>query len=145
VNVRGQNAWKFTGLEKNTAYVAIVRAWKNDGSKRTFIGKSSPVVCAITGDVRKHNTNAGSVRVSVSRLKLNVGERAKVEASVKGVKCGKNVMRCDHALLRWFSTDTQVATVNASGEIRAVGAGGCTVYAVAANGVRAAVKVKVKK
>ena len=144
VNVRGQNAWKFTGLEKNTAYVAIVRAWKNDGNKRTYIGKSSPVVCAITGDVRKHNTNAGSVRLSVSRLKLNVGKKAKVKTAVKGVKSGKDVMRWDHALLRWYSDDANVATVNAKGEIRAVAAGECTVYALAANGVRGAVKVKVK-
>ena len=127
VSVYHGNSWKFTDLKKNTAY-----------------GKRSPVVCAITGDVRKDKTNADSVRVNASRLKLNVGERAKVEATVKGVKSGKNVMRCEHALLRWFSSDANVAVVNASGEIRAVGAGACTVYAVAANGVRAAVKVNVK-
>jgi hypothetical protein len=144
VSVYHGNSWKFTDLKKNTAYKAYVRAWKNGKNGRSYIGKRSPVVCAITGDVRKDKTNADSVRVNASRLKLNVGERAKVEASVKGVKSGKNVMRCERALLRWFSSDTQVATVNASGEIRAVGAGGCTVYAVAANGVRAAVKVNVK-
>ena len=124
--------------------MAVVRAWKNDGSKRTYIGKSSPVVCAITGDVGKHNTNAGSVRPSVSRLKLNVGKKAKVKTAVKGVKSGKDVLRWEHALLRWYSDDANVATVNAKGEIRAVAAGECTVYALAANGVRGAVKVKVK-
>ena len=102
------------------------------------------MVCAITGDVGKHNTNASSVRLSASRLKLNVGERAKVKTAVKGVKSGKDVMRLDHALLRWYSDDANVATVNAKGEIRAVAAGECTVYALAANGVRGAVKVKVK-
>jgi uncharacterized protein YjdB len=63
---------------------------------------------------------------------------------VKGVKSGKDVMRLDHALLRWYSDNANVATVNAKGEIRAVAAGECTVYALAANGVRGAVKVKVK-
>ena len=118
VSVYHGNSWKFTDLKKNTAYKAYVRAWKNGKNGRSYIGKRSPVVCAITGDVRKDKTNADSVRVNASQLKLNVGERAKVEASVKGVKCGKNVMRCDHALLRWFSSDTNVATVNASGEKR---------------------------
>jgi hypothetical protein len=144
VSVYGLNTWTFTGLKKNTAYKAYVRAWKIEGNKRTYIGKSSPVVCAITGNFDKHNTNADSVRVNTSRLKLNVGERAKVEANVKGEKSGKDVMRWDHALLRWYSDDANVATVNAKGEIRAVAAGECTVYALAANGVWGTVKVKVK-
>ena len=139
------NSCKFTDLKKNTAYKAYVRAWKLEGNKRVYIGRKSPVVCAFTGDVRKHKTNAGSVRVNASRLSLKVGGKATIRAAVSGVRAGKDVMRWEHALLRWYSDNANVATVNAKGEVRAVAAGECTVYALAANGVRAAVKVKVKK
>ena len=139
------NSCKFTDLKKNTAYKAYVWAWKLEGNKRVYIGKKSPVVCAFTGDVRKHKTNAGSVRVNASRLSLKVGGKATIRAAVSGVRAGKDVMRWEHALLRWYSDNANVATVNAKGEVKAVAAGECTVYALAANGVRAAVKVKVKK
>jgi uncharacterized protein YjdB len=45
--------------------------------------------------------------------------------------------------LRYFSSDTNVATVSETGKIKARGAGSCTVYIVANNGVRASVEVTV--
>jgi len=45
--------------------------------------------------------------------------------------------------LRYYSSDRNVATVNAAGKIRARGVGSCTIYVMANNGVRASVKVRV--
>ena len=66
-----------------------------------------------------------------------------VKATLKGVKSGKKPV--EHARkVRWYSSNTSVATVNQNGKIKAVGKGTCTVYAVANNGIRNSVKVTVK-
>ena len=51
----------------------------------------------------------------------------------------------DHvAKVRFYSTNANVATVDANGKVKAIAKGSCTIYAIANNGVRASVKVKVK-
>ena len=45
-------------------------------------------------------------------------------------------------LVRWYSSNANVATVN-GGRVKAVAEGSCTIYAVANNGVRTSIKVKV--
>ena len=144
VSVVGSRTVKLANLKKKTVYRAYVRAWKMDGKKRTYIGKASPVVCAITDDANKKWTNAESVTVKTAKVTLAVGKQATVRATVKGVNTSKHTMRLDGVQLRWYSSNANVATVN-KGVITAVAKGECTVYAFAANGKRAAVKVKVKK
>jgi uncharacterized protein YjdB len=46
--------------------------------------------------------------------------------------------------VRWYSTNANVATVDANGRVKAVGKGSCTIYAIANNGVRNKAKVTVK-
>ncbi len=48
------------------------------------------------------------------------------------------------AEIRYASSNMAVATVDAKGKITAKGKGKCTVYAVAVDGTRKAVNVKVK-
>ena len=143
VSVAGGRTVKLTNLKRKTAYKAYVRAWKIEGKKLVYIGKASPVVCAVTGDANRKWTNAGSVSVKTASVTLAVGKQAAVRATVKGVKSGKKPMRLDGAELRWYSSNAGVATVK-DGVITAVAKGECAVYAMAANGKRAAVKVKVK-
>ena len=51
----------------------------------------------------------------------------------------------DHvAKVRFYSTDANVATVDANGRVKAVGKGSCMIYAIANNGVRSKAKVNVK-
>jgi len=59
------------------------------------------------------------------------------------VKSGRKVVAHERAL-RYYSSDRNVATVSASGKIKARGRGRCTIYVIANNGIRASVKVKVK-
>ena len=67
-----------------------------------------------------------------------------IKATVKGLKSGLAVL--DYGgLLRYYSSNSNVAKVNASGVITAVNPGTCTVYAVTSNGIRTKVKVTVAR
>lgn len=135
-------SYRISHLDKGVAYKAYVRAWKYVKGVKTYIGKASPTLHAITGGCNGKYCNAKSVKVSKSSVKLKPGASAKIKASVKGVKPDRKVLAHVKAL-RYYSSDRNVATVTASGKIRAKGAGSCTIYAMANNGVRASVKVRV--
>jgi len=134
---------RFTKLSKRAGYKAYVRAWKLEGSGKVYIGKASPEVHAITGGYNAKSCNARDVRLNRSSLKLKVGKSKTIKATVKGVKSGRKLL--DHVrLVRWYSSNVNIATVNKNGKVKAVGKGSCTVWAIANNGVRTSVKVTVK-
>jgi len=134
---------RFTGLKKRESYKAYVRAWKKVNGKQVYIGKKSPELHAITGGYDKDHCNAKSVRLSRSKLTLKVGKGKAIRATVKGVKSKRKLL--DHVRkVRWYSSNVNVATVDSNGKVKAVGKGACTIYAIANNGVRNSVKVKVK-
>ena len=109
---------------------------------KTYIGKASPTIHAITGGYTKKTANPKTVTVKASRVTLLTGKSSTIKASVKGVKSGRKVLA--HVKpLRYYSSNRNVATVSSAGRIRAKGAGSCTIYVLANNGVRAAIKVKV--
>ena len=133
----------FIGLKARRTYKAYIRAWKRKKGVKVYIGKASPSVHAITGKYTKKSTDAKSVKLNRSSLTLKPGKSRKVRATVKGVKSGRKLL--EHVSpLRWFSSNTNVAVVNKKGRITAVGRGTCKIYAMANNGVRASLKVKVK-
>ena len=144
VSVTNALTCKFEGLKKNTAYKAYVEAWKLENGRKNAIGKASPVVSALTGNGNKKWTNAESVKVKVPELSLRVGKKATIKATVKGVDHNKKVLKQDDRLLRYYSSNRNVARVTSDGTVKAVGKGTCTVWVVAANGKRFGVKVKVK-
>ena len=143
VSASASRCVRFTGLKKRECYKAYVRAWQIVNGKKVYIGKKSPELHAITGGYDKDHCNTKSVKLSRSTLSLKVGKSKTVKASLKGVKSGKKPV--EHARkVRWYSSNTSVATVNQNGKIKAVGKGTCTVYAIANNGIRSSVKVTVK-
>ena len=142
VTITSKRSYTITGLKKRKAYKAYVVAWKKSGDRKYYIGDASPIVHAITGGYTSEQCNAKSVELSKSSLTLKVGKSETLKTSVKGVKSGRKVLR--HAkLVRYYSSDANVAKVNENGKITAVGKGSCTVYAVANNGMRSKVTVKV--
>jgi len=142
VTITSERSYTITGLKKRKAYKAYVVAWKKSGGRKYYIGDASPVVHAITGGYTSKQCNAKSVELSKSSLTLKVGKSETLKTTVKGVKSGRKVLQ--HArLVRYYSSDANVAKVNKNGKITAVGKGSCTVYAVANNGVRSKVTVKV--
>lgn len=109
-----------TGMKKNLCYKAVVRAFRKVDGKKVYIA-ASPMVHAVSGGSKQ------------------------LKATVKGIESGKKVLSQDHAaLVRYYSSNKAVATVNASGKIKAVGKGTCLIYALTPNGICKKVKVTVK-
>lgn len=130
-------------LEKGATYKAYVQAWRKKGSKKLYIGDISPTAHCIVGGYSKRFTNAKSVKLNKSKLTLAVGKKATLKATVKGVKSGRKLLTHESGV-RYYSSNANVAKVNSKGKVTAVSAGSCTIYAIANDGVRASVKVKVK-
>ena len=133
---------RFTGLEKGGIYKARVKAWKREKGEESFIGDTSPLVFAITGGHNASYCDPASIIVNVKRVVLKKGGSYRIRASLRGVRDGMDILNVMNDL-RYFSSDTNVATVSETGKIKARGAGSCTVYIVANNGVRASVEVTV--
>ena len=133
----------FRGLDKRESYKGYVKAWKKVNGEKTYIGKASPQVHAVAGGYTNHECNTRSITLNRTRLVLKAGWSARLKATLKGVKSGMKVL--DHIRkVRWYSTNANVATVDANGNVNAVGKGSCTIYTIANNGVRNSAKVEVK-
>jgi uncharacterized protein YjdB len=137
-------AWTKSGLKVKTGYKAFVRAWYMKDGKKTYV-RTGPMVHAFTTGSKAKYTNAKSVIVSKSKVTLNKGKTQKISASVKKLVSGKKLMSKHHApKLRFISSNPKVAAVSSSGKITAKAKGSCSIYALAHNGVYAAIKVTVK-
>ena len=145
-SISGNNTFKWTnsGLKKGTAYKSYVKAYVMRDGKKTYIS-TSPVMHAYTGGGTKKYTNAKSVTVKKKKVSLKKGKTYKIKAKVNKLKKSKRLMPKSHApKLRYLTSDSKVATVNAKGKITAKGSGTCTITVFAHNGVSKNVKVTVK-
>jgi len=140
--VKGSRKYTLTKLKKRVEYKASVQAWKWVKGRKTYIGES-PEVHAITGGYTAKSCNIKSVTLNKSKLNLEKGKSSTLKARLKGVRSGKKLVQHVRKV-RWYSSNTNVATVNKDGKVKAVGRGECTIYAIANNGVRDSVKVTVK-
>ena len=113
------------------------------GGEESFIGDTSPLVFAITGGHNASYCDPASVIINVKRVVLKNGGTYRIRATLKGVRDDMDILNVMNDL-RYFSSNTSVATVSETGKIKAKGAGSCTVYIVANNGVRASLEVRVK-
>lgn len=139
--VMGMNC-RLEGLKKGSCHKGFVRAWTNKNGNKAYIGNASPTVHCIVGGSDKEHTNAKSVKLNKTSLTLVKGGTSNLKASAKGEVSGKKVL--DHIrAIRFYSSNANVAKVNRYGKITAVEGGVCTIYAMANDGVRASVKVKV--
>ena len=134
---------RFTGLEKGQIYKACIKAWKREKGDESFIGDTSPLVFAIAGGYNATYCDPDSVIVDVKRVALKNGGTYIIRASLRGTRDDMDILNVMNDL-RYFSSDTNVATVSETGKIKARSAGSCTVYIVANNGVRASLEVRVK-
>ncbi|MBO4863740.1 MAG: Ig-like domain-containing protein [Eubacterium sp.] len=136
--------WEKKGLKKKVSYKAYVKAWFTKDGEKTY-ACTSPTVHAFTSGCSKNYTNPKSVKVKKAKVSIKKGKTFKIKASVKKLKKNKKLMPSTHEpKLRYISSDMSVATVSRSGKIKGMSAGTCTIYVMAANGVRKAVKVTVK-
>lgn len=133
---------KLTGLKKGKTYRAYVKAWTKASGTKVYIGESSPKVYAIAGGYNNSRCNPKAVRVEKSKLSLKVGGSARIKAFVSGVKSHRKLLQ-KVSLVRYYSTNRNVANVTSSGKVTGVGVGSCKVWVVANNGIRKGVEVVV--
>ena len=135
--------YKISGLKNLKAYKAYVKAWKRVNGSIAYIGETSQTVHAIPGGYNETRCNAKSVTVKNKTFTLAKGKSSRIRATVTGVKKDRKALR--HAkLLRYYSSNVNVARVNSKGRITAVGGGTCRIYVMANNGVKATTTAKVK-
>ena len=136
--------WSATGLKAKTAYKAIVKAYQMKDGQKNYV-RTSPDYHAYTSGGDKKYTNPKSVKVKKSKKTIKVGKKFKIKGSVKKLQKGKKLIGKGHApKLRYLSSNTNIATVNSSGKIKAKAKGSCVIYVYAANGITKTVKVTVK-
>ena len=133
----------FKHLKKKTVYKMRVSAFILSAGQKSCICESHKVHC-ITGGCTKKHTNAAEVKIRDSRLKMSVGDKKAISASVIGQDPDKDVIPCG-SLLRYLSEDTSVAVVSEEGKVRAVAPGKCRVFVIAPNGIRSSVEVSVQE
>ncbi len=124
-------------------YKIKIYAYRTVKGKKQIIGKS--LTLHIAGKDHKKYTNAKRLKLSNAKVTLKKGKTKKV--TVKTVKQNrkKKLFPKRHvAACRYYSTDKSVAAVSKNGTIKGRKKGSCTVYAVAANGVKKGIKVTVK-
>ena len=144
--IKSGNVGKFVykkKLKAKTSYKMFVMAFKvKDGQK--VYADTSLTAHAYTSGGTKHFTNPKKVTVKQSSLALAKGQTATIEANVVKLQKKKKLIPKNHtATIRYISSNKSIAKVSKDGLVTAKKKGSCKVYAIAANGVRAAVKVTV--
>jgi hypothetical protein len=124
------------GLKKGTYYKYVVLAVNSKGK---VISASKVMHVATKGG---KVTNYKSLKVKKASFKLKKGKTAKIKITKK-VKMAKGKVK-NHRKIKYESANTKIATVSASGKIKAKKKGTTYVYAYAQNGVFKKIKVKVK-
>ena len=136
---------KISGLKKKTNYQFVLFAFVDvDGQ---IIHTHESQVAYVTTKGGKYG-NAKSVKISKvgkkkikkNKVTLKVGKTAKIKAKEK--LSGKKLRRFQK--IAYESSNPKVATVSASGKIKAVGKGTCTIYAFSQTGTYKSFKVVVK-
>ena len=88
--------------------------------------------------------NATKVTAADADVSLTAGNSAQIEAKVYTLS-GKALFGEGHCpIIRFVTADSSIATVSKTGEITAVSEGTTTIYILAPNGIRTAVKVTVE-
>ena len=139
----GKRAYTITGLKKNHAYKAIVKAYKYVKGKKKYLTASCSLH-ALTADSNARFCNPKAVILKKKKITLKTGKTfvmngTKITKAVSGRKLLAHVRK-----FRYAASDSTVAAVSKTGKITAKAPGTCRIYVIAGNGVYASVKVIVR-
>ena len=133
-----------SSLKNNSEYKYKVRAYKMVNGKKVYVASSS-IVHAVTSGSNSRYTDAKSIKMSSPAVTMTTGSTKKLIVKMTKYKSSKSYLPLTHNIyIRFVSSDTSVATVNASGTVSAKKAGKCTIYAMAANGCYAKTTITVR-
>jgi hypothetical protein len=142
---RKHTSYTDNGLNRGQVYKYKVRPYKKVHSKMVY-GNSSYWVKARSYAKNDKEVNAGRITVRENSLTMGFIGSVKAFANVSAGKSskakeGKSVTKT----VRWRSSNKTIATVDSKGVIRTKANNGtCYIYAIAHNGIRAKISVKVK-
>ncbi len=125
-------------INKGTYYKALIIAIDKDSNVLT----TSKVIHAATTGGKFTNTKSITTNAKKNKANLKKGKSLKLKAKLVPQKKGLKIQ--NHRKVAYESSDTAIATVDAKGKIKAVGAGTCEVYVYVQNGMSRTIKVTVK-
>ncbi|MBS1317026.1 MAG: hypothetical protein HP042_00920, partial [Lachnospiraceae bacterium] len=132
---------KKLNLKKN--YKIYVIPFKMVNGKKVKLGKS--ITGHIVGRKNTKRTNVKAIRLQQRRIYLEVGEKTQIKGTTVLVDKKKKPLSDGHASeLRFRTSNAAVATVSATGIVKAVKKGRCKVYVYARNGYAKRVSVTVE-
>ena len=133
-----KKSYKISSVEWNKCYKYVVKAIGSNGK----VLKESLGAHVVVGSETKTNVK----KITAKKLKLTVGKESKIVATATPCNKTKKAIWEGHIKneFRYYSSDTNVATVTEDGKITTVAEGKVTIYVIASNGVKKAVKVIVK-
>ena len=129
-------------ISEKGCYKVKIHAYRIAGGKKEILAKTLTYHAA--GKDNKKYTNAKSMKLSQTTLAIKEGGTQKIKAQIKKQDKKKRLLLKRHvSTYRYYSTDKNIASVSYNGIIKGNQKGSCTVYAVAANGVKKGIKVTV--
>ena len=133
------------GLNKNKVYKYRVKSYKIVKGKKSYSDFSSLVISKTWSSGVKA-VNVGSVKTTPKSLTLGLCMKKAVNAKVIPTRSSKaNGKTAVNKTIRWKSSDRTIAKVNKNGLVTAqTKPGKCYIYAIAHNGVKKRITVKVK-
>ena len=137
--------WIDRKLKTNKVYRYKVASYKMTGGKKQ-VSVLSDWVSARTYKRYSKSVNAQAPKVDKKKVYLGLCSSQKLKSKVVATRYGKNKKKKPFSTrVRWYSSDTSIATVDQNGVVKAGATpGSCSIYAKAHNGAKTEVKVNVK-
>ncbi len=129
-------------LSSSGKYKYVVKAYKKVNGKKTYI-KTSPTIFLANKKAKYSNITA--IKTTVGKITLNKGKTTYIKTTVTKKSSSKKILWKNYTatMIRYISTNKNVATVSSTGKITAKDGGSCYIYAIAPSGVYSKYKITV--